>query len=75
MVSMYRQVKTLLGELEKMIPKEEYRPGGIEYRPCGYRKGDAPPEEGFMPFENGGRLGPGMIPTPGSDCTLTFRTA
>ena len=59
MVSMYRQVKTLLGELEKMIPKEEYRPSGIEYRPCGYRNGDAPPEEGFMPFENGGRWGTG----------------
>ena len=59
MVSMYRQVKTLLGELEKMIPKEEYRPGGIEYLPCGYRKDSFPPEEGFLPFENGGRWGTG----------------
>lgn len=56
---MYRQVKAMLGELEKMIPAETFDPGNIEYLPCGYKESNTPPEEGFLPFENGCRWGTG----------------
>ena len=59
MENLHRQVKRMLGELEQMITKETFVPEGIEYLPCGYKEGNAPPDAGFIPFKNGGRWGDG----------------
>ncbi len=59
MESMYRQLKAMIAELDKSVVREEIPLSGIEYQNCGYKTGNEPPADGFLPFENGGVWGTG----------------